>query len=199
MKKYLIIFFAGVILTLLLWLGVTLGGQKNKDINLNRSAVILQIRELSRLETASFTIEKVIEAGTNYEKLKDFLFGDHVLLIAHGEVIAGFDMSQISEKNIKGKGTEISITLPSPRIISTRLDNDQTKVFDRKQGLLTKGEINLEAEARRQAEMSITEAACQGKILEVANTQGKKQLEILLKAAGFTEVTIFTSSPGICP
>ena len=127
------------------------------------------------------------------------MFGDHVLLIAHGEVIAGFDMSQISEKNIKGIGTEISITLPSPRIISTRLDNDQTKVFDRKQGLLTKGEINLEAEARRQAEMSITEAACQGKILEVANTQGKKQLEILLKAAGFTEVTILTSSPGICP
>jgi hypothetical protein len=160
----------------------------------DRAAVITQIQALSRLETASFTIDKIIEAGTDYNKLNQILFGDKLLLIAHGEVIAGFDLSKMEAKDFLGVGSSITINLPAPQIFSVRLDNNQTRVFDRDQGLLTKGNLNLEAEARQQAEQSIREAACAGNILNTAENNAKNQLEIIFKAAGFTEVVVVPAS-----
>ena len=70
----------------------------------------------------------------------------------------------------------------------------QTRVFDRDQGLFTKGELNLEAEARMQAEQSIRQAACEGHILVTAEKNVKIQLEAIFKASGFTNVTIIPAS-----
>lgn len=156
----------------------------------DRAAVITQMQSLSRLETASFTIDKIIEAGTDYNKLNQVLFGDTLLLIAHGEVIAGYDLSKLRPEDFSGAGKSITVTLPVPEIFSVRLDNEKTRVFDRNQGFLTKGNLNLEAEARQQAEQSIRVAACEGDILNTAEKNVKSQLEIIFKAAGFTEVTI---------
>lgn len=160
----------------------------------DRAAVITQVQSLSRLETASFTIDKIIEAGTEYNKLNQLLFGDKLLLVAHGEVIAGYDLSKIKPEDFSGTGKSISIKLPAPEIFTVRLDNEQTRVFDRDQGLFTKGNLNLEAEARQQAEQSIREAACEGKILETAEKNVKIQLETIFKAAGFDAVTIIPAS-----
>ncbi len=89
------------------------------------------------------------------------------------------------------------MTLPVPEIFSVRLDNEKTRVFDRDQGFLTKGNLNLEAEARQQAEQSIRAAACEGDILNTAEKNVKSQLEIIFKAAGFTEVTIVPASEDV--
>lgn len=160
----------------------------------DRAAVITQVQSLSRLETASFTIDTIIESGTDYNKLNQFLFGDKLLLVAHGEVIAGFDLSKMKPEDFSGTGKSITITLPAPEIFTVSLDNEQTRVFDRDQGLFTKGTLNLEAEARQQAEQSIRQAACEGKILETAEKNVKTQLETIFTAAGFTEVTIVPAS-----
>ena len=163
----------------------------------DRGAVITQMKSLSRLETASFTIDKIIEAGTDYSKLKQILFGDSLLLIAHGEVIAGYDLSKIKPEDFSGMGKSISIKLPPPQIFSVTLDNTQTRVFDRNQGFLTKGNLNLEAEARQQAEQSIRQAACEGHILNTAEKNVKTQLETIFKAAGFTDITILPASDDV--
>lgn len=149
---------------------------------------------MGRLETASFTIDKIIEAGTDYNKLNQLLFGDKLLLVAHGEVIAGYDLSKMKPEDFSGTGKSITIKLPAPEIFTVTLDNEQTRVFDRDQGLLTKGNLNLEAEAREQAEASIRQAACEGNILDTAEKNVKVQLETIFKAAGFTTVTIVPAS-----
>lgn len=201
MKKYFFVFCAGAVVAIAVWLLLPRLWSKNSShsFNLDRDAVVQQVRSLNRLETASFTIEKIIEAGTDYNRLNEFLFGDHILLVTHGEVTAGFDLSALSEKDITIVGDSLTIRLPSPHLLSTRLDNDQTKVFDRRSGWLTKGDLNLESEARQQAESAITKAACDGKILNEANDRGKQQLETLFKTAGFTSVTIITNAPVACP
>src|SRR3989338_6907977 len=89
-----------IIVCLLVWFFVK---QKlsNTQINTNRAAVIKQIQSLQRLETASFTIEKIIDAGASGDNVfQRLLFGDKILLIAHGQAIAGFDLSLVSEKDI---------------------------------------------------------------------------------------------------
>ncbi|MES2748881.1 MAG: DUF4230 domain-containing protein [Patescibacteria group bacterium] len=163
----------------------------------DRAAVITQMQSLSRLETASFTIDKIIEAGTDYNSLNQILFGDKLLLIAHGEVIAGYDLSKLTPEDFSGAGKSIAVTLPPPEIFTVRLDNEKTRVFDRDQGFLTKGNLNLEAEARQQAEQSIRQAACEGDILGTAEKNVKSQLEIIFKAAGFTEVTIMPANDDV--
>ncbi|HUQ85444.1 MAG TPA: DUF4230 domain-containing protein [Candidatus Limnocylindrales bacterium] len=159
-------------------------------VNLSSQTVIKQVRSLNRLETSSYTIEKIIAVGTSGSKISQLLVGDRILLIAHGSVIAGFDMSKIKDENIKIEGSTLRLTLPAPEILVTKLDSDQTRVYDRQQGLLTKGDRNLESEARSEAEKVIKDAACKGGILDEASKNARNQLATLLKSTGFETVII---------
>ena len=180
------------ILIIVLIVGWTLIFKKSSvvSINTNRSAVIKEIRNLQRIETASFTIEKVIDGGTSGNTFEQLLFGDKILLIAHGQVIAGFDLSQISEKEIEIKANTIRLSLPKPQILVTTLDNTQTRVYDRTRGILNPGDKDLESKAREAAQNSIREAACKGNILKQASDNARKQLTAFLSALGFTQVSI---------
>lgn len=160
-------------------------------INTNRTAVVKEMKALQRLETASFTIEKIIDGGTTEQNpIKQFLFGDRLLLIAHGEVIAGFDLSKISDNDITIKGEEITVKLPGPEIFTTVLDNKQTRVYDRRRGILNMGEDNLESEVRQAAEGSIRQAACDGDILKQASENGQKHFKAFFASLGFSKISI---------
>lgn len=159
-------------------------------ININQTSVIKQIKALKQLETASFTIEKIVDAGSNGNVLQEFLYGDKVLLIAHGQVVAGFDFESMNQNDIVIQGQKITVTLPSPNILYSRLDNEKTKVYDRTRGLLAPKNSDLEARARQAAETSIREAACESGILIHAKENGEKQLLLLLKTLNFSEVNI---------
>jgi len=158
--------------------------------NTNSRSVIKQVQSLNRLETAQFTIEKVIDAGTNGNIFQQFLFGDKLLLIAQGDVIAGVDMTKVKENDIQIDNTAVRLTLPPPEILIATLNNDQTRVYDRKTGLLTKGDKDLEAKARDQATKIIRQAACDGHILDTAATNARNQLTALLKSLGFATVIV---------
>lgn len=159
--------------------------------------VVKEMRSLNRLETATFTIEKIIDAGTSGNAFSQFLFGDRLLLIAHGEVIAGFDLSSLSAKDVQIEGSTLRLTLPPPHILVTKLDSDQTRVYNRQTGLFTKGDKDLESNARTEAEKLITQAACSGNILSEASKNAKAQLTTLFKSFGFTTVSI-TIPSGSC-
>ena len=118
------------------------------------------------------------------------MFGDKILLIAHGQVIAGFDLSQMSEKDIEIKENNLRITLPKPQILVTSLDNSQTRVYDRTRGILNPGDKDLESKARETAQNTITEAACKGGILKQASENARKQISAFLSTFDFNEVII---------
>jgi hypothetical protein len=159
-------------------------------INTSGASVVKQLQALSRYETASYTIEKIIDAGTTGNQLQELLYGDRILLIAHGVVIAGFDLSSLPEKDAKISGDSIELTLPAPSVLMTRLDSEKTRVYDRRMGVLTHGDKDLESKARVAAEQSIREAACQQGVLEKASENAKKQLSALLQILGFVTVSI---------
>ena len=66
----------------------------------SQPSVVEKIRELKRLETVVYTIDKVVEGDRESLILPDFLAGDKILLIAHGEVIAGIDLSTLQPSNV---------------------------------------------------------------------------------------------------
>jgi len=192
-RNYAIYSFFLIIILIILWTvwGKNFFSGGASRIIADRSAVIKEMRSLNRLETASFTIEKVIDAGsTDSNIIGKLLFGDKILLIAHGDVIAGVDLSQIKEGDVSIHDSTLSIKLSAPTIFITSLDNSKTKVYDRQQGLLSDRGKDLESEARIEAEAGIKKAACEGGILTVAADNARKQLLILFTSLGFTSITI---------
>lgn len=191
--KYIAIFLvAAVILFAVVYTIISIKNQIDPKYTITTSSqtVIKELRALNRLETASFIIEKVVDAGTSGNVFEEFLYGDRILLIAHGEAIAGFDFANLKDADVNVSGSTVSLTLPPPQILVTKLDSSQTRVYDRKQGLLSKGDKDLESKARLAAEQTITQAACKGEILRVAAENGRKQLSALLRALGFVTITI---------
>jgi hypothetical protein len=164
-----------------------------------RAAVVLEMQTLSRLETSVFTIEHVIEAERAGNVFQNLLFGDRILLIAHGQVIAGVDLSRLSEPDVEiTDDNAVRLTLPPSEIFIATLDNEQTRVYDRDRGLLSRGSTQLETEARQAAEASILQAACDQGILERAAADAKTQITALLRLLEFEDVEVIAPA-GQCP
>jgi hypothetical protein len=162
--------------------------------------IIQQIQGVNRLETASMITSDVITAEKEGSALYNFFQGDRLILIVQGEVIAGFDLSELGPNNVvvSSDGITATVNLPPAQILVSRLDNEKTQVYSRDMGLLTRGDPNLESEARRVAERRIVELACESGILERAIEDGKRNIENLVKALG-PETVIVNASEGECP
>ncbi len=157
---------------------------------LDTMAVVKEIRALNKWETSSYTIEKVIDSGTGGNVFQQFLFGNRILLIAHGEVIGGFDFSSFSTNNIEIQGKSITVTLPAPEILVTTIDNTKTRVYDKQQGLLVPTNNNLEIDALATAQSAIRSDACSEGILSTSSSNAKKQLISLLRSLQFNTIII---------
>lgn len=157
--------------------------------------IIHQVRSLARLETIQYSVEKVITAETNQGIFKD-LFGDRLLFVAHGVVLAGIDLNQITQEDFSMQGQVLTVQLPAAEIFLTTLDNDKSYVYDRQTGLLTHGDIQLETTARQAAEDEILKAALADGILNQAQQNGENYLERLLHDLGYPEVIFKVNNPG---
>jgi hypothetical protein len=157
-----------------------------------RPAIIHEVQSLGRLETNKYVLEKIIEAEKSGNFLKrDFLFGDQIFLVAHGYVTAGVDLSILEEADINVTGDDsVWVMLPPSEIFVATLDNERTQVYDRNRGWLTRGDVQLESEARREAEHLILQAACDDGILEKAAEDAESQLTRFLGLLEFEEVTV---------
>ena len=158
-------------------------------------AVVLSIRSINRLESAQFVIEKVIIKEANQGAL-GAIFGDRLIFVAHGDVIAGVDLSKMQASDVQvlpsGKAY---VVLPAAEILVTDIDNQKSYVVDRQTGLLTKGDVNLETEARREAETEIAQAALEAGILDQAQRNAEVNVRQLLAALGYTDVTFVRATP----
>ncbi len=164
------------------------GGQVH--IRVDQPAVVRQIRALERMETASYTMDKIISGERENPVLPNFLAGDRLLLVAHGEVIAGLDLSKLQPGDVQVHGRGVTIHLPPAEIFTTTLDNAKTRVYSRDTGLFTSPDPNLEGDVRAEAEHQLEAAALQDGILKTAQTNGKQTLNSLLTSLGFENVDL---------
>jgi hypothetical protein len=156
--------------------------------------IIREVRALARLETIQYTVEKVITAESGQGIFRT-LFGDKLLLVAHGVVVAGIDMQKLQPEDLRVENGVLYVTLPDPEIFIATLDNQKSYVYDRQTGLLTHGDVNLETTARAAAEKEIEKAAVEDGILEQARTNGENYLYSLFTSLGYKEV-IFEDRAG---
>src|ERR1700759_1998 len=93
-------------------------------------AVVQKIQRLSRLETVVYSMDTVVEGSKSSAVLPDLLAGDRILLVVHGQSIAGIDLAQLKPEDVKitskDGGQSIHVTLPPSQLFVTTLDNQHT-------------------------------------------------------------------------
>ncbi|MCJ7824107.1 MAG: DUF4230 domain-containing protein [Anaerolineales bacterium] len=158
-------------------------------------SIVYEVRALARLETIQYAVEKVITAETGQEFL-GALFGDRLLLVAHGTVIAGVDLDKlgVDDLEVDAQG-RVVLELPPAEIFATVLDNEKSYIYTRDVGLLRRGNVDLESAARLAAEHEIERTALEDGILDQAQINAEAYLYRLLRSLGFADVTIRWGSP----
>ena len=156
--------------------------------------IIDKVRAVARLETIHYTVEKVVTAEVNQGVLGP-LFGDRLLFIAHGYVIAGIDMSKMASEDMWLDNGVLHVRLPAAEILVATLDNENSYVYDRETGALTHGDPNLETAARQVAEEEIRKAALEDGILEQAQVNANVFLERFFQSLGYQTVIFEAPTP----
>lgn len=166
------------------------------------AAVVQRIQQLSRLETASYTVQTVIDIrqGSNIPIVGDLLAGDELLLIAHGTVVAGVDLANLPADSVtvSPDGATITVRLPPAEIFSTRLDSQKTRVYSRERGIFAPENKDLETQARQRAEAEILRAACEDGVLSKATSQAEVALRQFLGLVDDAEVVVIPAPPAPC-
>ena len=140
-------------------------------INVDQPTVVRQIQQLQKLETVSYTM-------------------DRILLVVHGEVVAGVNLANIKGTDVSVQGHNISLRLPPAEVFSTRIDNAKSRVYSRDTGLFSSPDPNLESEVREEAERQLQQSAVVGGILKSADQNARNTVTGMLTGLGFTQVAL---------
>lgn len=155
---------------------------------------INEVRALARLETIQYSVEKVVTGETGGGTFQS-LFGDKILFVGHGTVIAGIDMSKLNPEDMRFENGVLTVNLPPAEIFIAALNNEKSYVYERDTGIITKPDINLETLVRQKAEEEILKGALEDGILEQAQLNAEAYLLKFFAALGYPN-TIFVDDQG---
>jgi hypothetical protein len=161
---------------------------RHDSFDISQPTVIASIQRLARLESVVYTMDKVVEGDRTSQYLPDILTGDKLLMVVHGQAVAGVDLSQVQAGNVLIDGRSVIVTVPPAELLSVSLDNSKTRVYSRITGLLVPADPNLESEVREKAEADLRQAALDSGILTTAEGNARATLTTLLHSLGFQQI-----------
>ncbi len=155
-------------------------------------AVVQKIQRLNRLETVVYSIDTVVEGSKSSAVFPDLLAGDRILLVVHGQSIAGIDLSRLKPEDVRiaNNGESIHVTLPPSQLFLTSIDNQHTRVYMRSTGVLVPADPNLETDTRAKAEQQLQASALADGILDTASKNARATVTTLLYGLGFHDVVV---------
>jgi hypothetical protein len=161
---------------------------RHDAIDISQPTVIASIQRLARLESVVYTMDKVVEGNRTSQYLPDILTGDKLLMVVHGQAVAGVDLSQVQASNVLIDGRSVIISMPPAELLSVSLDNSKTRVYSRITGLLVPADPNLESEVREKAETDLRQSALDSGILTTAQGNARATLTTMLHSLGFQQI-----------
>jgi hypothetical protein len=153
------------------------------------TALVTQVRELNRLETAGMRVMHVGTIKQEYTLVPNAIAGDELTFLAEGEVIAGIDLGQLKQEDVwRSPDGTINMRVPAAQILVVSVDNTKSRVLTRKTGVLRRQDVDLETRARQHAEKNIRGEALKRGVLRMADENGQKKLAAFLHTLGFEKV-----------
>jgi hypothetical protein len=156
-------------------------------------SVLEKVRDLKRLESVSFHMERVIDLSDEQSSF----FGlvqteDAILLIAAADVRGGVDLGKLGPGDVQAdlEARTVKIALPPGEIFGSALDSEKTYVHTRKTGVLARRQENLETRARKEAERTLMEAAKQAGIVKRAEENAVRTVSDLVRSLGYENIDV---------
>ena len=168
--------------------------QPQTDIS---TTVVNQIQNASELTTTIFAMQTVVPTSQNRQIGYWQIGTTKLVYIAHGEVRAGVDLSQLMPENVRVTDGQVNIQLPPPQILDSKIDVDRSLVYSYDQGFLNLGPHvpnELQTLAQQKALTEVISAACRTGILEQANQQAESAIANLLNISGYPVVKVQTTA-----
>ncbi len=161
--------------------------------------VLKSIQDLERFQAATGHFEVIVDLEKDTRFVPSAIRGERVLFVAVGDVEAGVDFSGLDEDAVRvsdGRRT-VELELPHAEFFDATIDPTRSYVYDRDRGLIDRvasvfeDNPTSERELYRLAEQKLLASAQSGSgILARAEQNTRRMLTGLLRALGFTSVTI---------
>jgi hypothetical protein len=159
--------------------------QNRSGQGIDPSAVVVQVQKLSQLVTVRYRIQRVVSMTEQKEPVGQ----DSILLMVEGEVQGGVDLHGVTAENVTSDAQGVqTIELPTAVILGASLDEQKTKVWDRRITWWTPWvsyDPDLEHKARLKALDDIRQAALDMGILKQAETNTQSAVRDLFAALGW--------------
>lgn len=182
---------AGVLLMSLMWSVWPFRGGFQRFID--APVVVREVQQLSELVSVKYSVQKVV--GLKEDKIP---FGtESILLVVEGRVLGGINLGALREQDIEVRGRKVWVRLPPPEILHVYLNEEQTKVWDRRITWWTPWvpfSPDLEQRARLAALDSIKESALEMGLYAEARKSAETAIRGLLRAMGAESVEFAPSS-----
>ena len=158
------------------------------------SVTITHIRGMAELATVEYqAIAEVPNEHVPDDVRKYLGVKEQILLIAYGNVKAGFRLEKLTEGDLWSDGRRVQLHLPAPEILTTSIDHQRSHAVTYQGSLLLSHDVNFEKDTLGIAEGALRQAAIDAKILENASKYGQLFFENFLRSLGFTEVKVIVN------
>jgi len=169
------------------------GPESVPERSLDPPSVVKEVQQLSSLISVRYVMQKVI--GLEDKRIP--LGSEKLLLFVQAEVLAGVDLKKLTNRSVRtDDGGSIEILLPPPRILHIVIDDNQTRVWDRRITWWTPWvsyNPDLERQARLAARETIEKGALEMGILGEATRNAETTIRGLLVSLGAKSVVFVPS------
>lgn len=156
----------------------------------NTPLIIEEIKQLGRLESVEINLQQVFESSRNQDTLWG-AFGEKATYLAYCQIIAGVDLSLLTEEDILIDGENIEINLPSAEIFCIYLTENSFMV-NREKGIFTSYDSQLEGQIRQKALKYFEGQAKDLGIIDTAQANAQMVVNDFLVKIGFKEISFKT-------
>ncbi len=155
---------------------------------------ILGLQRMSDLATAEYVVTKIIKANDNKTWYKP---GDRkILMSCKASLVAGVDLSKISENDITIDGNKITLVIPHAKLIYINIKPEDVKTVYEDVSMFRTTFSSQEKDAlAAQAEKQIKESADSLGIFITAESNATIFINNFLKKEGFQNINISFSNP----
>jgi hypothetical protein len=143
------------------------------------------IEKMGKLELVKVNIKDVLEQTS---ERPFFLPNAKAVLIIAGEVFAGIDFEKVKKEDIVDSGNDITVTLPKPEILMSKVNHEKSKIYNVEWGGFSTA--NLVDEAYKNAELAIIEEAAKTGYEETCRNNAKALLTPIFRELSGKEITI---------
>ena len=155
-------------------------------------AVVEKMQRLGRLQSAVTSLDTVVVDGLSLSTPSGAPGGERILLVVHGDSVAGIDMAELRPEDVRIEAAtrSIHVTLPPAQLFSTTLDDQRTRVLVRSTGLPVPTGQALGPVTRARAQDQIQQTALGDGILDAARKNARATVTALLSSLGFDQVDV---------